>query len=70
MTGFARARTTAVAHAGLRLGLAAAMTGCAVISPTGPEEQQATFCVTRAEGESPLCCPSPGLGCQAVEATQ
>ena len=51
------------------LGLAgSAGTGCAVIEPTGLSNPEAEFCVTQNGGESLLCCPSPGLGCQAVEA--
>jgi len=45
-------------------------TGCAIFGPTGPSNQEAQFCVTQNEGESLLCCPSPGIGCQAAEATQ
>ncbi len=42
--------------------------GCTLVSPTDPFDDDARFCVTQNQGESLLCCPSPGLGCQAVEA--
>ena len=44
--------------------------GCTVFGPTDPDDRERAFCITQNEGESLLCCPSPGLGCQAVEATQ
>jgi len=43
-----------------------AASGCAVVGPTDPSNRDAQFCVTQNEGESLLCCPSPGLGCQAA----
>ena len=33
---------------------------------TDPSNRDAQFCVTQNESESLLCCPSPGLGCQAA----
>ena len=60
-----------------RLAIAAALialvtmagAGCTVFAPTEPGDRDAQFCITQNQGESLLCCPSPGLGCQAVEAT-
>ena len=43
---------------------------CFLVGPTDPSDRDAQFCVTQNEGESLLCCPSPGLGCQAAETTQ
>ena len=47
-----------------------AAAGCTVFIPTEPEDRERSFCITQNEGESLLCCPSPGLGCQAAETTQ